>query len=326
MQHIPRRHGAQAANLLDTTLPRPAFLRQQIHHRLRPIRPIAQQAQIAQRFLRAPQLALTFTELVTKRNQQLPKPHALKLWECKDTSDVIPFCGFFFLAEVPDEVAPVLIPRSHAVEQEGIDVVIQGFMIEEEFRQEAKIPTPPPLPPSINLEKTHIIVAIDLVPRGVQKRALGSMSLKLLQGIVITEAEFANVDHVRFGEAGRVRAEVPRFHFVFAHLDALEVAHAGDFGLILRHAAAGAEFFDFFLAGVRALGGGGASGFGGGGGILEVGDVDVFAVVVGFWGTGCNFGGDHRDGLVAARTVVFFAADERRTSRRMRLGVAGCGR
>lgn len=326
MQHIPRRHRAQASNLLNTAFPCPPLLRQQIHHRLRPVSPIPQQSQIAERFLRTAQFALPLTQLIAKRDEQLPKSHPLILRQRENTSNVIPLRGLFLLAKIPHQMAPMLVARGHAVEEKRIHVIIERLMIQEQFGKKAKIPTPPPLSPAINLEETNIIIPIDFIAGGMQKRAFGAVAGKLLQAIVVAEAKLADVDHVGFGEGLWVRGEVPGFHFVLAHLHTLEVAHARDFRLVLRHAAARAEFFDLFLARVGALGGGGAGGFGGGGGILQVGDVNVFAVVVGFGRSGGDdFGGDDGNGLIAAGAVVLFAADERGAGWLMGLGVAGCG-
>lgn len=131
MQHVPRGHGAQRPDLLHADLPAPPLLRQQIHHRFRPIRPIAQQPQIAERFLRTAQLAFSFTQLVAEGDEQFPEAHALVLGQGQDTRDVVALGGLFFFAEVADEVAAVLVAGGHAVEEEGIDVVVEGFVVEE---------------------------------------------------------------------------------------------------------------------------------------------------------------------------------------------------
>ena len=145
------------------------------------------------------------------------------------------------------------------------------------------------------------------------------------QGGGIAETKLADVDEVGVGEGGWVRGKVPRFHFVLAHLNASQVSHAGDFGLVLRHGTARAEFFDFFLAGVGFVGvvdvlgrgeGGWVGGFGGGGGVLDVGHFNVrvwtAAGVVGLRGVGfgtCggDFGRDDGD-LAIASGAVFFPA------------------
>lgn len=275
MQHIPRRHGRQTPQLLHATLALlPRLVRQQIHDRLRPEGAIPQQPQIAERLLRAPELALPFAQLVAEGDEQLAEAHALVLGEGEDARDVVPLGGFFLFREIADEVAAVRVARVHAVEEEGVDVVIQRLVIEEQLAQQAKVATPAALAAAVDLEEGDVIVAVDFVARGVQKGALGAVPRELLQVVVVGEAELADVDHVRLGEGLRVRGEIPGLHLVLAHLDALQVAHTADLGLVLRHAAAGAQFFDLLLAREGLLlRGGGPGGFGGRGGILQVGDV-----------------------------------------------------
>lgn len=230
------------------------------------------------------------------------------LRERQDAGDVVALGGFFFLAEVADQVAAVVVAGGHAVEEERVDVVVERFVVEEEFREEAEVAAPASLSPAVDLEEGDVVVAIDFVARRVQERAFGAVALEWLEAVVVGEAEFADVDHVCFGESLRIGAEVPGFHFMFAHLDSLEVAYAGNFCLVLCHAAASAELFDFFLTRVGTLFGGRPGSFGGGGGILEVGNIEVTIVRLG--GIGGDLGGNHGDGLVATGTVVLLTADK----------------
>ena len=149
-----------------------------------------------------------------------------------------------------------------------------------------------------------MVVAVDFVAGRVQERAFCAVPLKGSLVVGVAEAELADVDHIRSGIGRGVGGEVPRLHFVLAHLDAAEITDAGDFGLVLGQGTAGAEFFDFFFTTIGFVGGGG--GFGGGGSVLEVDEVEVG--VFRFGGAGGDFGGDDGDGSVAAWTV-FFSAD-----------------
>lgn len=145
-------------------------------------------------------------------------------------------------------MVPVLVADRHAVEQEGIDVVVERFMVQEQFTQQTQIAAPDALAPPVNLEKGDVGVAVDFVAWRVQQCAFRAMPVELPFATEIQKAHFADVHDVAVGEFDGVRAEVPRLDFVFAHLDFFEVAHPADFGLVLRHGAAGSEFFDFFFA------------------------------------------------------------------------------
>lgn len=294
MQHIPRRHGAQGPQLLDVDFPAP--VRQKIHNRLLPIRAVAQQAEIAERLLRTAELALSFRKLVAEGDQQPAEALALVLRQRENARDVVALCALLFLGEVPDQMAAVPVARGHAVEQEGVDVVVQRLMVEEQLAQQAQVATPTALAAAVDLEEADVVVAVDFVAGGVQERAFGAVALEGPPGAEIRQAELADVDHVFFGEGQRVGREVPGLHFVRAHLHAAEIAHPRNLRLVLRHAATRAEFFDLLFARVWGCGGG-AGGFGGGGGVGDVDNVEVL-VVGGFWGgiVGViEIGGEHGD-------------------------------
>lgn len=162
------------------------------------------------------------------------------------------------------------------------------------------------MPAAIDLEKGDVVVAVDLIAGRVYERAFRPVSLKGPFTGEIAQAELADMDDFLFREGERVGREVPGFHFMRTHGDASEVADTGDLGLVLGHGAAGAEFFDFFLAGV-GHGGSGRGGFCGGGSILHVEHVDIF--VFGFGRVGGEFWGEDGDGVVGV-VAIFFPAGE----------------
>ena len=96
-----------------------------------PILSVTQQTQVGERFLGRAQLALTLTEFVGEGDQQTAQALSLVLRQGENTSDVVSLGRFLFLAEVPNEMAPVLVPRDHAVEQERVDVVVERLVIQE---------------------------------------------------------------------------------------------------------------------------------------------------------------------------------------------------
>lgn len=306
MQHIRRRHRRHRPNLLHAHLALAPIIHQDAHHRFLPVRPVAQQSEVGEGFLGGPELAFPLRELVAEGDEELAVAFALVLREREDAGDVVALGGFFFLGEVADEVAAVSGAGGHAVEEERVHVVVERLMIEEQFTQQTEITTPGPLPSAVDLEEGDVVVAVDFVAGRVHERAFRAVSLKGPFTGEIAQAELADMDDFLFGEGEGVGREIPRFHFVSAHGEASEVAHAGDLGLVLGHGAARAEFFDFFLAGVGD-GGGGGRGLCGGGGVLHVEHVDVF--VFGFGRVGCEFRGEDGEGVVGILTVFFPAGE-----------------
>ena len=94
-------------------------------------------------------------------------------------------------------MASVVVAGGHAVEEEGIDIIIECFVIEEEFAQEAEIAAPAALAAAIDFKEGDGIVAIDLVARGMEKRAFCAVAGEGLKGGVVAKAEFADVNRVR---------------------------------------------------------------------------------------------------------------------------------
>ena len=83
--------------------------------------------------------------------------------ERQDAGHVVIVLTLLLLAEVTDEVAAFRISSSHAVEQERVDIVVEGFVIEKEFGEEAEIAAPSPLPPAVNLKEGDAIITINFI-------------------------------------------------------------------------------------------------------------------------------------------------------------------
>ena len=119
-----------------------------------------------------------------------------------------------------------LVLYRHAIVHERIDVVVQRLVIEKTFRYQTQVPTPCPLPSSVNLEKGDIVVSVYLVSGGMEQRTLGPMSFELSHSGVIQQTELADVQDGEMGVLGRVWGEIPRFNFVLANLQLVEVFHS----------------------------------------------------------------------------------------------------
>ena len=151
-------------------------------------------------------------------DKDFAKAFALVLREGEDAGDVVSFGRFFFFGEVADEVAAVRVAGSHAVEEEGVDIVVQSLVVKEEFREETEVPTPGALAAAVNLEERDAVVTVYLVTRRVQEGALEAVPCERSGRGEVAEAVFADVDHVFFGEGERVGTEVPGLELELSHL------------------------------------------------------------------------------------------------------------
>jgi len=178
MQHIIRSHSQRGADFLDADLA--PTLDQQVYDHLLPVRTITEQTEIREWFLRTSELVLALTELVAESDEEFPVALALELWEREDACHVVALETLFLFAEVADEMVAVGVAVGHAVEEERVDVVVECFVVEEEFAQEAEVPAPGSLPSSVDLEETDVVVAVDLIAWWMHECAFGSMTFELV--------------------------------------------------------------------------------------------------------------------------------------------------
>ena len=143
-----------------------------------------------------------------------------------------------------------MISSSHAIEKKRVNVVEESLVIQEEFAEEAKIPTPCPLSATINFEEGNVIVAIDLVARRVKEGAFLAMPLKSASCIEIEKAKLADVDYVGFGVRYGIRGEIPGLDFVLAKSYFAKIPNPGYLCLVLGQGSRGSEFFDFLFTGI----------------------------------------------------------------------------
>ena len=94
----------------------------------------------------------------------------------------------------------MLVARGHAVEEERVDIVVQCFVVEEKFAEEAEVAAPAALSAAVDFEEGDKAVPVDFVARGVQESAFGAVAGECLERGVVAEAEFADVDRFCGGE------------------------------------------------------------------------------------------------------------------------------
>jgi hypothetical protein len=93
-------------------------------------------------------------------------------------------------------MATCLVARAHAIEQEGINVIVESFVVEEELAQQAEVSAPCPLPTAVDFKEGDVIVTIDLISRRVNEGAFRSMPFECPLIVKVTQAKFINVNDV----------------------------------------------------------------------------------------------------------------------------------
>ena len=87
-----------------------ARVQQKLDDLLRPIRAVSQETEVAQRFLRATELALDLAELVGEFDKELSVAMALVLGKCENAGNVVVVRRLFLFREVTNDMATGGIP------------------------------------------------------------------------------------------------------------------------------------------------------------------------------------------------------------------------
>lgn len=77
--------------------------------------------------------------LLTKVNQKVAPALALPDWQRHNAANVVVLWAHFLLAEVSNKSSTVVINFSHNIEEEGLDIIKQGFMVEEHLGEQAEV-------------------------------------------------------------------------------------------------------------------------------------------------------------------------------------------
>ena len=118
------------------------------------------------------------------------------------------------------DVTAFLVLLAHDIEKEGICVVVDGLMLDEELGQQAQILTVQNLLVPVHFVHEELPVAIDLGPRRVGGGTNQCVTIQVGGCPIVLQTELADVQLGHL-EGLRVRGVVPAADLVAAELDAL---------------------------------------------------------------------------------------------------------
>ena len=120
-------------------------------------------------------------------------------------------------------MAAVLVAFAHDVEQEGVDVVVERLVVEEELRQQAEVLAVGAGGGAVDLEDRDRVGAVDLVPGRVHRVAPLHVARERLASLHKMQVELAKVERVAVGVALREGRVVPGLHLPAAEDDLVDV-------------------------------------------------------------------------------------------------------
>ena len=95
------------------------------------------------------------------------------------------------LAEVAHQVTALPVVLGQHVEQEGLHVVVEGLVVQEELDQETEVLTIDLVRVAVHLEHGHPVLPIDLHPGRMSPGTLLHVSLQDGAGLHVLQAELA---------------------------------------------------------------------------------------------------------------------------------------
>ena len=154
---------------------------------------IANATKVRQRFLRRAGLHLNPREKVAKVDQEPSKALSLVLRHCHDARDIVFLLTRLFFGEIANEVAALLVTLGQNIEEKRFHVVVEGFVVQEQLSQETQVLTVDLADVPVHLEDGEVCFAVDLVCRGVEPGAFGSMALEQATTLEVLETELTDV-------------------------------------------------------------------------------------------------------------------------------------
>lgn len=131
-----------------------------------------------------------------------------------------------------------VVELSHHVEQEGVCVVVESLVVEEELGQQTEILSIAFVFSTIDLEKRNRLLPVNLISRRVSKVAFGNVSLQAFSTFSIFETKLTNVDALESAQFLRVGRKVPGLDSMLSQFDELDVLHSrNDIVVVCNHTA-----------------------------------------------------------------------------------------
>ena len=109
----------------------------------------------------------------------------------------------------------VCIELRHNVEEEGIRIVVQSFVVEEQLCKQTQVLRIVFVFTAVDLEEGDGVLAVYFVPRRMEEVAFLHVSLKTRDTFHVFETEVADIDTRYLREFDRVGGKVPRLDAVF---------------------------------------------------------------------------------------------------------------
>ena len=180
---------------------------------------IAELAQIGEGPFGSAHFVFLDAERVGEADEELAVAFSLVEGEDQNAAEIVALGGLLLLAEVAHEVEAVVVLLAHDEKQEGLHIVVEVLVVQEEFGQVAQVLAIGLVLLPVHFEHAHSAMSVNLVARGVHQHAARTVARQVEARRVKVQAELADVKDLQVVEAARVRAVVPCFAREASDLD-----------------------------------------------------------------------------------------------------------
>lgn len=124
-------------------------------------------------------------------NEKSTIPLSLVLWHGHNARHIILLLAVFLFGEVSYQVAALLVILGEDVEQKGLHIVVEGFVVQEQLGQQTEVLAVDLVGVAIHLEHGDVATAVDLGSRRVAPGALVEVARQHRPTLGILQAELA---------------------------------------------------------------------------------------------------------------------------------------
>lgn len=115
---------------------------------------------------------IALRRLRTEVDEQITPALALPHWKGHDAAEVVFLRTAFLLAKVPDEPCANVIDIGDHIEEEGLDIVEKGLVVQKHLGQETEVLAVDLVLAAVDLEDGDRTIAVNLVARRMTHLAL----------------------------------------------------------------------------------------------------------------------------------------------------------
>ena len=170
-------------------------------------------------------MAFNARKKVTKIDQETSKAHFLILWHDHNAGYIVLLLTGLLLGKIPHQVTSLAIVLGQDVEQKGLNIVVQGLVVQEELGEKTEVLAVDFTDCTVHLVNGDVVFPVYLVGGRMEPLTLGSVAIQDITCLHVLDAKLTNVQRRQHGILLRVGGGEPRLDQVLSELNHRRRAH-----------------------------------------------------------------------------------------------------